>query len=62
MEWYLIVVLVFAIPLIFFPAAYVWYLNVGGVYSLIKQARERRAAERRAAEEAKGEAPAARRA
>jgi len=48
MEWYLILLLVLGIPVILFPAAYVWYLNIGGVYALIKEAREKKAARREA--------------
>jgi hypothetical protein len=44
MQWELIVALVIAIPIILFPAAYVWYLNVGGIYAAIKEARARRVA------------------
>ncbi len=44
MEWQFIVALVIAIPLILFPAAFVWYLNIGGIYAAVKEARERRAA------------------
>ena len=44
MEWQFIVALVVAIPIILFPAAFVWYLNVGGIYAAIKEARARRAA------------------
>ena len=33
-----------AIPIILFPVALVWYLNVGGIYTAIKEARERRVA------------------
>lgn len=44
MEWQFIVALVIAIPIILFPAAFVWYLNVGGIYAAIKEARERKAA------------------
>lgn len=44
MQWELIVALVIAIPIILFPAAYVWYLNIGGIYTAIKEARTRRAA------------------
>ena len=44
MEWEFIVVLVVAIPVILFPAAFVWYLDIGGVYAAIKEAREKRAA------------------
>ena len=44
MQWELIIALVIAIPIILFPAAYVWYLNVGGIYTAIKEARARRVA------------------
>ena len=54
MQWELIVALVIAIPVILFPAVFVWYLNIGGIYAAIKEARERRAArETRAAAEPK---------
>ena len=43
MEWQMILALVLAIPIILFPAAFVWYLNIGGIYAAIKEARERRA-------------------
>ena len=42
MDWQLIVALVVIIPVILFPAAFVWYLNIGGIYTAIKEARERR--------------------
>ena len=44
MQWEFIVALVIAIPIILFPAAFVWYLNIGGIYVAIKDARERRTA------------------
>jgi hypothetical protein len=44
MEWQIVVALVVAIPIILFPVAFVWYLNVGGIYAAIKEARARRAA------------------
>ena len=44
MQWELVVALVIAIPIILFPAAFVWYLNVGGIYAAIKEASKRRAA------------------
>jgi len=44
MQWEFIVALVIAIPIILFPAAFVWYLNIGGIYAAIKEALERRAA------------------
>ena len=44
MEWEFIIALVIAIPIILFPAAFVWFLNVGGIYEAIKEARAKRAA------------------
>ena len=44
MEWQIVVALVVAIPIILFPVAFVWYLNIGGVYTAIKEARARRVA------------------
>ncbi len=42
MSWQIIVALVIAIPVILFPVAFVWYLNFGGVYTALKEARARR--------------------
>ncbi len=39
----LIIALAVIIPVILFPAALVWYLNIGGIYAAIKEAREIRA-------------------
>jgi len=44
MQWEFILALVIAIPVILFPAAFIWYLNIGGIYAAIKEARERRVA------------------
>ena len=44
MQWEFIVALVIAIPIILFPAAYVWYLNIGGIYTTVKEAKARRIA------------------
>ncbi len=44
MEWQFIIALVIAIPVILLPVAFVWYLNIGGIYAAIKEARERRVA------------------
>ena len=49
----LIVALVLAIPIILFPAAYIWYINVGGIYQAVKEARQARAARELAKEIAK---------
>ena len=37
-----IVALVVAIPVILFPAAFVWYLNLGGIVTAIREARARK--------------------
>jgi hypothetical protein len=44
MEWQYIVALAIAIPVILFPVAFVWYLNVGGVLHAIGDAREKKRA------------------
>jgi hypothetical protein len=44
MEWQIIIALVIAIPVILFPAAFVWYLNIGGIVNAVKEARARKAA------------------
>ena len=49
MEWQVIVALVVILPVILFPAAFVWYLNVGGAYAAVKEARKRRTAEEKEA-------------
>ena len=48
MEAGTIIALVVAVPLILFPAALVWYINIGGMLTAVKEARQRRAAEGRA--------------
>ena len=45
MPWEFVVALVIAIPIILIPAAFVWYLNIDGIYAAIKKARERRVAQ-----------------
>ena len=45
MEWQFIVALVIAIPIILFPVALIWYLNIGGIYALVRDARKRRTLE-----------------
>ena len=50
MAWQFIVVLALAIPIILFPAAFLWYMNAGGIYGAYKEARKRRASRRRQAD------------
>ncbi|MFH1647907.1 MAG: hypothetical protein ABID71_09560 [Chloroflexota bacterium] len=50
MQTELIVALVVAVPVILFPAAFVWYLNLGGIIQAVrKAAREKKATAKAAA-------------
>ena len=44
MEWQIVVALVIAIPIILLPMAFVWFLNIGGIYASVREARARRVA------------------
>lgn len=44
MEWQIILALVLAIPIILFAVAFVWYLNVTGIYTVIRETQKRRIA------------------
>jgi len=44
MEWQFIVALIVAIPFVLIPVVFIWYLNVGGIYALTKEAREKKMA------------------
>jgi hypothetical protein len=44
MHWEFIVALVIALPVILFPVALIWYLNIGGIYAALRKAREKRLA------------------
>ena len=57
MQWELVVALIIAIPIILFPAAYVWYLNIGGIYATIKESQTKRVAhEKKSANQSKSTA------
>ena len=45
MEGWMILVLILLIPVILIPVAFVWYLNFGGIYAVIKEAYARRVAQ-----------------
>ena len=47
MDWQIIVAIVIAIPVILFPAAFVWYLNASGLYTVIRETRKRRIARKK---------------
>jgi hypothetical protein len=42
MELQYVIALVVAIPVILFPAAFVWYLNIGGIVQAVREARAAR--------------------
>lgn len=46
MEWQVIVALAIAIPIVLLPAAFVWYLNIGGVVLAVREARARKVTEK----------------
>lgn len=46
MEWQIIVALAITIPVVLFPAAFIWYLNIGGVVQVVREARARRVVEK----------------
>jgi hypothetical protein len=41
MEWQIILALVIGIPIILLPVAFIWYMNVSGLYRVMRDARER---------------------
>lgn len=45
MDWQIIVALIIAVPVILLPVLVIWYLNMGGVFAALKEARVRRAVE-----------------
>ena len=49
MQWEFVVALVLAVPLVLFPVALIWYLNIGGIYSVIQRARSKGTAPERGA-------------
>ena len=44
MEWKTLLALIIAIPIILFPVVFIWFINLGGLYSAIKKARARKKA------------------
>ena len=42
-----LVALLVAIPVILFPVAFIWYLNISGAYHAIQEARQKRKAGQR---------------
>jgi len=52
MAWQIILGVVLGIPMVLFPIALVWYLNVSGLYQVMRDARARQ--KKQAAREAEG--------
>lgn len=50
MDWQIIVAIAVAIPVILFPAAYVWYINLGGIFAAVKEARAKKQARQKEVE------------
>jgi hypothetical protein len=48
MDWQVVIAMIVAVPVILFPAAFVWYLNLGGLFAAVKEARARQAAPEKA--------------
>jgi len=44
MEWQVILALVLGIPALLLPVAFVWYLNISGLYQVVRDARQRQKA------------------
>jgi len=41
MEWQIVIALIIAVPVILFPAVFVWYLNISGLLTVWKESRAR---------------------
>ena len=41
MEFVIVIALLIAIPVILFPAAFVWYINISGMWTMLKARRAR---------------------
>jgi len=44
MQWEFVIALALAIPVVLFPAAYIWYLTAGGLGQMIREASRGRTA------------------
>jgi hypothetical protein len=47
LEWQIIVALAVMVPVILVPVMFVWFLNIGGLVTVMKRIRERQAAWRK---------------
>ncbi|MFA5309778.1 MAG: hypothetical protein WC370_09900 [Dehalococcoidales bacterium] len=44
MKWEFVIALIISVPIILFPAAYVWHTNAGGFFHARREAKARRLA------------------
>lgn len=47
MPWQIVVAVVLAIPVILIPVAFAWYLNLGGIPSMLRKALTSRVAQKK---------------
>ena len=47
MEWPIILAVVIGVVIILFPLLFVWYLNVSGIYTVVRETQRRRAARKK---------------
>jgi len=47
MDWWMVLIIIVAIPVILFPAAFIWYMNVSGLYTVIRETQRRRVTRKR---------------
>ena len=52
MEWWGYLILVLAVPVLLIPVALIWYINVSGIYTVIRETQKRRAAQKKRLREA----------
>ena len=46
MQWELIAVIVLAVPVLLFPVAYIWYINIGGIVQAVRERQRVKATEK----------------
>ena len=52
MEWWGYLILVLTVPVLLIPFALIWYINVSGIYTVIRETQKRRAAQKKRLREA----------
>jgi hypothetical protein len=45
MQWEFVIAIIVAVPVMLFPAVFIWYLNVGGAIAAVKRMRARKHAQ-----------------